>query len=298
MEPTGDAVFPSYDLATERRVISALYQHTPVPVPEVLWHEPDATVLGAPFLVLERLDGRVPSDDPPFTAEGWVLELSPEQRAAMYDNSLRVLAEVHRADWRSLGLDFLGQDGLDGHLAHWQDTYAWAAPGGGNPTIEAAFEWVLAERPTAPEPLVLNWGDAHPGNILYTDTLSISGVLDWEMVSLGTPGLDLGWWLFLLRHHTEGIGAPLPEGFPDREQTIARYEELSGNRVLDIDFYEVFAALRLAILMHRAGDLMISAGLLPPDAPMKLNNPATQLLARLAGLPEPTGAAQSFIGNR
>jgi aminoglycoside phosphotransferase (APT) family kinase protein len=298
VEPTGDAVFPSYDLAAEYRVIRTLGEHTSVPVPDVLWHEPDASVLGAPFLVMERLPGRVPSDDPPFTAAGWVLELSPEQRATMYDDSLRVLAEIHAVDWRALELGFLGQDGLAGHIAYWQETYEWAAPGGGNPTIEAAFEWVLAERPTEPEPLVLNWGDARPGNILYTDELSISGVLDWEMVSLGSPGLELGWWLFLLRHHTEGIGAPLPDGFPSREQTIARYEELSGNPVANVNFYEVFAALRLAILMHRAGDLMISAGLLPEDAPMKLNNPATQLLARLTGLPEPTGTAQSFIGNR
>ena len=60
----------------------------------------------------------------------------------------------------------------------------------------------------------------------------------------------------------------------------------------------MFAALRLSILMHRAGNLMIAAGLLPPDAPMKLNNPASQLLAKLIGAPAPERRAQSFIGNR
>jgi hypothetical protein len=43
---------------------------------------------------------------------------------------------------------------------------------------------------------------------------------------------------------------------------------------------------------------MVAAGLLPPDAPMKLSNPASQLLAKLLGLPAPEGAAQSFVGNR
>jgi hypothetical protein len=50
--------------------------------------------------------------------------------------------------------------------------------------------------------------------------------------------------------------------------------------------------------MHRAGNLMISAGLLPPGAPMRLNNPITQLLAEMLELPAPEGAVQNFVGNR
>ena len=79
---------------------------------------------------------------------------------------------------------------------------------------------------------------------------------------------------------------------------LLRYETLSGYRIRHIEFYEAFAALRLSILMHRAGNIMIAAGLLPPDAPMKLNNPASQLLAKLLDLPAPAGVVQSFIGNR
>jgi hypothetical protein len=62
--------------------------------------------------------------------------------------------------------------------------------------------------------------------------------------------------------------------------------------------YEVFAALRLAIIMHRAGNLMIDAGLLPLHAPGELNNPASQQLADLLSLPAPEGAVPSFVGNR
>jgi aminoglycoside phosphotransferase (APT) family kinase protein len=303
VQPSGPAVFPSYDLETEFRVIKALGDHTGVPVPKVLWHTDDESVLGAPFIVMERLDGRVPSDDPPFTATGWVLELSPGEQARLCDNALKVMTDIHAADWKALGLDFLdrrelGAAGLDQQLAYWENTFEWAADGDSNPTVEAAFEWVRENRPVEDEPLVLNWGDARIGNMLFADDHSISGVLDWEMVSLASPEMELGWWLFLLRHHTEGIGAPLPPGFPDRDAVVARYEELTGHRVKHLDFYEAFAGLRLSILMHRAGSLMIGAGLLPPDAPMKLNNPATQLLAKLTGLPAPEGASQSFIGNR
>jgi aminoglycoside phosphotransferase (APT) family kinase protein len=303
VEPTGAAVFPSYDLAAEARLLQALASDGQVRVPHVFAHEPDPGVLGAPFLVMDRIEGRVPSDDPPFTATGWVLELTAEQQARLYDNALQAMAGIHRVDHRRLGLGFLaerepGDPGLDQQLGYWERTFAWASGGEENPTVTGALEWIRANRPSDPEPLVLNWGDARPGNILFAEDNSVAGVLDWEMACLASPEMDLGWWLFLLRHHTEGIGAPAPAGFPDRAAALARYEELTGHSVRHVDFYEVFAGLRLAILMHRAGRLMIGAGLLPPDAPMKLNNPATQLLARLADLPAPDGAAQSFIGNR
>ncbi len=302
VRPSGASVFPDYDFEAEFRVMAAV-AGAGLPAPEALWYEPDASLLGGEFIVMERLYGRVPTDDPPFTATGWVLELTSAERAAMCDNALQVMAQIHAVDWQAAGLQLLdrrelGAPGLDQHIAHWETTFEWAAEGEPNPTVEAAFEWIRENRPADEEPLVLNWGDARIGNMLFADDMSVAGVLDWEMVSLGSPDLEVGWWLFLLRHHTEGIGAPLPEGIPTREQTIARYEELTGHELKHVDYYEVFAALRLSILMHRAGHMMIEAGLLPPDAPMKLNNPASQLLAKLLGLPAPEGLSQSFIGNR
>ena len=302
--PQGPAVFPRYDLVTEQRVMQALAQHTSVPVPVTPWVETDVRVLGSQFLVMERLQGRVAADDPPFTTGGWVLEeLDPGQRAQMCDNVLVAIAGVHQADWRSLGLESLdrqelGETALDQVLADWRATDEWAREGDGNPTVEAAWEWLEEQRPDDEGPPVLVWGDARIGNVLVGDDLSVVGVLDWEMVSLGPPELDLAWSSFLLRHHTDGVGAPWPEGFPDNDAVSARYEELTGHRVQNLDYYEVLAGVRLSILMHRAGNLMVLAGLLPPDAPMKVNNPATQELAKLIGAPAPSGAAQSFIGNR
>ena len=303
VQPVGPRVFPDKTLETEYRVMKALGERTDVPVPRVRWLEHDAAVLGAPFAVMERVDGRVAADDPPFTATGWVLELGAGEQAKMVDNGLAVLAAIHAVDWRSLGLDFLGRPSLgesplDQQVAWWKRCFEWAAEGESNPTVEAAFRWILEQRPRDTEPVVLNWGDARIGNMIFQGDLSVAAVLDWEMVCLASPELDLGWWLFLLRHHTEGIGMPPPVGFPSPEQMLARYETLSGYRIRHIEFYEAFAALRLSILMHRAGNIMIAAGLLPPDAPMKLNNPASQLLAKLLDLPAPAGVVQSFIGNR
>lgn len=303
--PSGPSVFPTYDFDREAAVMNALAS-AGVATPKVQWVEHDPSVLGAPFLVMERAFGRVPADDPPFTAAGWVLdELTPEQRGAMCRNSLEAIAAIHAADWRALGLESLAPAGgataasvHDADLAHWQEFYDWARAGDTNPTVEAGLAWLSANRPADDRDPVLLWGDARIGNMLFGDDLAVNAVLDWEMVGLGQPEADVAWWLFILRHHTEGIGFGVPEGFPTREEVVATYEKAAGRSLEHLDYYEVWAAVRLAIIMHRAGNLMIELGLLPADAPMKLNNPASQLLAGLVGAPAPGGDAQSFIGNR
>jgi aminoglycoside phosphotransferase (APT) family kinase protein len=302
VQPDGPGVFPSYDLRKEARVISALGAQGVVPVPAVYFYEDDPAVFGSPFLVMERVDGRVPSDDPPFTAGGWVLELGAGQRKTMWQNSLQALAKIHAADWEALGLGFLDTatngSGLHAQIAEWRETFDWATEGQANPTIEHALDWLAENRPTTDMTKVLNWGDARVGNIIFSAELGVSAILDWEMVTLGSRELDLGWWLFLMRHHTEGIGLPLPDGIPDRDETIAYYSSITGHIPVDLDYYEILAATKLSIIMVRAAHMMIGMGLLPPDSPMALSNPASQLLAKLIDLPAPTGATTSFIGNR
>jgi aminoglycoside phosphotransferase (APT) family kinase protein len=109
------------------------------------------------------------------------------------------------------------------------------------------------------------------------------------MASFGSPEQDLGWWLFMHRHHTEGFGLPHPEGFPSPAEVITRYEELSGHTVRHAHFYEAFAALRGSVIMVRLARMMIDAGLLPPDHGMAENNGSSRILATLLGLPAPVG---------
>jgi aminoglycoside phosphotransferase (APT) family kinase protein len=303
VEPTGPSVHPSYDLEREFRVMQALSAHGVVPVPTPLWIEVDPSVLGARFLVMERVDGRIPADDPPFTTGGWVVELDPVGQAALYGNGLEAMAAIHRTDWAALGIGVVdrpeyGPAGIEQQLRYWESTFEWAADGRDNPTIAAALAWVRDNRPPDRGLLALNWGDARVGNMIFSDDLSVAAVLDWEMVALANPELDLGWWLFITRYCTEGVGAPLPPGFLDRDATIERYHELTGHNVEHIDYYETFAAIRLAILYHRAGGLMLKAGLVPADSTMSVNNPITQLLAGMGDFPRPAGEAQSLIGKR
>ncbi|MBJ8345199.1 phosphotransferase family protein [Antrihabitans sp. YC2-6] len=300
--PSTPGIFPSYQLEKEFAVIDALFRRTAVPMPQAWWSESDTSIFGGPFLVLSRVDGRIAADDPPFTAAGWVADLSAADRRRLIENSLTGMAAIHAADWRTIGLEFLEPDAatsrIDQQIHTWRAYFDWARAGEANPTIEAGFRWLEANRPKTEGPTVLNWGDARLGNQIIADDLTVAATLDWEMVDLGTREMDLAWWIFILRHHTEGIGVPVPEGIPSRAEIVASYERVSGHVVVDLDYYEVFAAVRLAAIMHRAGNLMIELGFLPPDAPMRLNNPASQLLAKLIGQDAPSGDAQTFIGNR
>ena len=300
--PDGPTVFPSYDLGKEAKVMNALAS-AGVSTPIVRWVEEDTAVLGVPFLVMDRAQGKVAGDDPPFTAAGWVLDLSAQEQARLCTASLQAMASVNRADWRALGLGFLATGGESADavyaadLAYWQKFYDWARGTDVNPTVEAGLDWLAERKPAGTDPVLL-WGDSRIGNMLFDDSQTVSAILDWEMVGLGQAEADLAWWLFLLRHHTEGIGMPMPAGFPTRDVLVSTYEEALGRPVVDLDWYEVWAAVRLSIVMHRAGNLMIELGLLPADAPMKYANPASMLLATLIGAPAPGAEAQSFIGNR
>jgi aminoglycoside phosphotransferase (APT) family kinase protein len=297
----GGGVIPtSYDLRTEYLAIRALHDHTDVPVPEPLWFEEDPSVLGAPFLVLDRLSGRVPADDPPFTTSGWVLELTSPQRTRLDDAGLATLARIHAVGPAALA-DVPGlQRTLEERIALYEAFYTRVAGDERVPNIDAGFRWLREHRPAEPDDARISWGDARPGNIMFGAEQEVVGVLDWEMIGFGAPELDLGWWLFFLRHHTEAMGVRVPDGMADRARTIDRYEELSGRRVdaAAVDFYEAFAGLRASVMMVRASQLMTEAGLLPPGHGMAQNNAMLQLFSSLAGLPAPDGSGVHFIGNR
>jgi aminoglycoside phosphotransferase (APT) family kinase protein len=303
VSPTGPGVFKRPDLVREFRLLQKL-SGTPVPVPTPCWVEEDAAVLGAPFMVVQRVDGRVPGDDPPYTVEGWVMDLPPADRGKLFDGMLEQIAQIHALDWQRLGLGEVldepefGPPGIAQQLRHWEDTYEWAAADGiRSPTVDAALVWARDNCPPEEE-LVLNWGDARIGNIIFGDDLSVAAVLDWEMALIGSPEVDVGWTALIMRYMTEGVGAPHPAGMPDRTQMIDRYQELTGREVHHVNFYEAFSALKLSILYLRVGSLMIAGGKLPSDSAIAVNNPCSQMLARLTGLPAPAGQTVNYVGHR
>jgi aminoglycoside phosphotransferase (APT) family kinase protein len=301
--PTANGMLPAYDLAHEQRVLVTVGASTAVPVPATLGVETDRAVLGGPFLIMERLNGRVPADDPPFTAAGWVTELPAEAQTALYDNALVAMAGISAADIGGLGSDTVGHPDAGGsslaqQLAHYEKLYAWTASGRAHPVLDGALTWLHANLPADEAPAGLSWGDARLGNMMFGADVAVTGVLDWEMATIGEAELDLAWFLFLNRTYTAGMGLPVPAGFPSREESVGRYEELLGRPLVNFAFHEVFAAARATIMMMRIGTMMIEAGLLPPAATMPVTNPASLQLAELLGLAGASADAGWITGNR
>lgn len=289
--PTGFQIFPEPRFAEQFRLLQIL-AGTTIPVPAVHWHEPDPGVLGAPFYVMTRVDGDVPTDMPPYHTGGWLTEVSPAERERIWWAGVGVLTQVHELDVGTLGLEFVdqagfGPTGLRQRLAYYEHYLNWAYEGS-VPVAQAALRWLQEHRPAETRPPVLLWGDSRIGNIIFSGGQA-AAVLDWEMATLGQPEEDLAWFLLLDRHHSEGVGVQRLPGFPDAASTIARYEQLSGRSLTDMDYYEVLSAMKFAVVMARIGQLFINYDLVPPDNDFPYNNTATQLLAKILGLPPPGG---------
>jgi aminoglycoside phosphotransferase (APT) family kinase protein len=286
IEPTGDALFPTYDVSRQFDTMKAL-EASDVPVPRALWMERDAAILGSPFLVMEHIEGHIPSDDPSFAASGWVLGLTPQQRSKLCDNAIAALVQVHQVDWRGRGLDWLRRPGdgtsAEREFAYYEHFYRWAAQGLTVPVIEAGLEWARERMPPDDE-LVLSWGDSRIGNMIFGDDLRVLSVIDWEGASLAAREKDLGHWLQLTHVYTEQFGLPLPEGFPDRTALLRRYEQLSGRQLGDVQFYEVMSGIHSSIQAMRALTLMGRAASSGRSDAAIVNNPFTRGLARLIGI--------------
>ena len=137
---------------------------------------------------------------------------------------------------------------LDGVRAE----YAWACDGNDHPIVDRLWEWLDSNLPTAP-PTGLSWGDARVGNIMFDKDFQVVVVMDWELVSLGTPIMDLGWWLFFDDVHCEVH--PRLEGLGDRRETIERWEQGTGLSADGVEWFEILAAVRLTTLVIRAMNL-------------------------------------------
>src|SRR5688572_28660894 len=108
VKPTAYAIFPEYDLHRQYRVMELLASTT-VPVPRMRWYVDDVSVLGQPFYVMDRVDGVIPPDHPPFTHGGWLFDATPAQQGHLARSALDTLVALHRLDWRALGFEFLAR---------------------------------------------------------------------------------------------------------------------------------------------------------------------------------------------
>jgi aminoglycoside phosphotransferase (APT) family kinase protein len=268
LAPTAEVypVFPEYDIELQANCMKVVRAHTDVPAPEVTWLELDTQWLGTQFLVMKRIFGEAPPDIPPYVFGGWVADAPPGQRVAMQRRTLEVLAKLHRLTPANADLAFLarpqhGKTALEQQLGYQRWYYEWAREGTSYPLIERTFAWLEEHWPDEGD-TVLNWGDSRIGNILYREFAPVA-VLDWEMASLGPREVDLAWMIFLHRFFddlAERFEMPGMKDFMQREAAIAEYEELTGHTVRNLEWFEVFAAQRFAIVSVRTSTRGIAYG--------------------------------------
>jgi aminoglycoside phosphotransferase (APT) family kinase protein len=267
-------VFPQYDLELQHHCMDLVRAHTDVPAPEVVWYEPDSQWLGTPFLVMRRIDGEAPPDVPPYVFGGWMMDATAEQRARLQNSSVSVIARLHEITPEHHDLSFLAQPAhgaspLDQQLGYQRWYYEWARDGVTYPLIEATLQWLDANRPEE-GPTVLNWGDSRIGNILYEDFEPVA-VLDWEMATIGPAEIDIAWMIFLHRFFNDLAEKFELPGIPDfmqRDDVVRTYEEMTGRTVGPLDWFEVFAALRFAVVSIRTSTRGIAYGTMEkPDDP-------------------------------
>jgi aminoglycoside phosphotransferase (APT) family kinase protein len=287
----GTTIFRNPDVLREAQVLRGL-STAGVRVPAVLWSEPDPAVLGAPFFVMERVEGRVPLGKPSIHTVGWLPTLSTAERLRLWSSALDALIAIHSVEWRSTHSFLLDGDPksatVGAHVAALADWYRWSTAERAYPITDAAVEY-LEEHVAlinADEPVLL-WGDARVGNMLFGDDNAVAAALDWETASIGPAGRDVAHWLFFDDFQTRAVGIDRLSGWPDAETTVARYEAGSGRRLSDLEFFDVMESLFMATTLIRQADRRVAQGLAPATNRMGHDNTVTQMLARRLGLTVP-----------
>jgi aminoglycoside phosphotransferase (APT) family kinase protein len=258
-DPAAEPVFRHYDMEQQFRTMQMVGEHTDVPVPTVHWLETDAGAIGAPFFVMERIEGVVPPDVMPYTyGDNWFFDASPEQQALLERRAIEVLAALHELGPEGPARFLIPSRGdrsaLRRHVEDQRDYYEWVAGDGmRSPLIELGFDWLEQHWPAREGDPVFSWGDSRIGNMMFQDFSPVA-VLDWEMASIGPREIDLGWMIYIHRFFqdlVEDLGMP---GLPHvlrRPAVAAYYEQLTGYTPRDLDFFTLYAALRHGIVMFR-----------------------------------------------
>ncbi|MEU9126418.1 phosphotransferase family protein [Streptomyces sp. NPDC048506] len=245
--PLGHVLATAHDMRREHRVISALHP-TPVPVPEALLLCEDEAVIGAPFYVMELVEGV------PYRTAGQLAALGPDRTRQVVLSLVDTLVELHAVDPQAVGLaDFGRPDGfLERQLRRWGKQLA-ASRNRELPGIDELHQALGRALPASPAPAVVH-GDYRLDNVLVGADDTITAVLDWEMSTLGDPLTDLG----LLAMYSADLelprspvsttsGAP---GHPSPDELIERYAARSGRDTSSIAWYTAFAWFKLAVILE------------------------------------------------
>lgn len=270
---------PNVDVNEQAFVLKALSRIEGLLTPKILWAEPDDAWLGRAFYIMEKMPGKAVFDEN-------IAPNTEDLLGEMYDQAFAALVKIHAVDWQQAGLEgiFPGypqQSPLRAQLENYRLHLTEASAGKHYKLFEDAYDW-LAENIPQQTPPVLNWGDARIGNMLFDGT-RLSGVLDWEIAEITSREVDVGWFTFF-----EGY---LPKDESWRSLSTATlvesYQKKAGVELIDLDYFERWAAFRLSVMRLRAGRYAIECGEEPATSRVCEVNFATVRMAQLFGFEVP-----------
>jgi aminoglycoside phosphotransferase (APT) family kinase protein len=244
--PLSGVISSAHDVLREYRIMAAL-AGTAVPVPKMVAACDEFDVIGVPFFVMDYVDGAVLHDQA--TAEA---QLTEAARAACGDSMIGALAALHAIDQSAVGLATLGKGTgyVSRQLALWERQLERLGI-----RVDAGLHDVLirlqADVPEQREVTIVH-GDFRPGNAIVGPDGRVRALLDWELATLGDPLADLGWLMMYWGSPSDGLTLSVPTravGFEARDRLSARYGELTGRSLDDLNYYLAFALWRLAAII-------------------------------------------------
>jgi len=245
--------FKDANLRQQFDLLKALHAGGLVKVAEPLWFEADTSVLGLPFYVMRRLEGRVPVSFPPYNQAGFLFEAMPAQRNTLWRSAMEELCSIALVPQRTvapvLATANANTSGFDQHVTYWREAREWAEADTA-PVMLAAEAWFEKHRP-GNTPEGLSWGDAPMGNMMFGADFKLTGVMDWEQASIGGPMFDLGWWLTFDKLHSTSLGLTRIDGLGTRQETLDFWRERTGHSTANLEWYEAYAGYTLGVIVAR-----------------------------------------------
>ena len=278
--PLGAVLATAHDMGREHKIIAAV-AHTAVPVPQALALCTDEAVNGAPFYVMNFVDGHVLEE--PDDVESVLAQ--PAQRVALSEAVVDALAALHTADVDAIGLGDLARREayLDRQLKRWRGQWEKSKTRE-LPAMEEVYEALLASKPEQRYTGVVH-GDYRLGNMLARADGTIAAVLDWELCTLGDVLADVGYLLNNWAAPDEPAVRMIPTaagGFLDREALVRRYAEKTGFAVGDIEYYRAFQYWRLAAIVEGVASRYLQGVMGDPSADAGVFQQQVDMLAAQA----------------